>query len=253
MTANPPSTNQRLAVRQRPADQKPVMRQRWGGLLFLHWQVDPQEIQRRLPAGLHVDTFENKAWLGVVPFFMQRVRPVFLPPLPRLSWFLELNVRTYVHDSSGRPGVWFFSLDCNQPLAVEIARRRFHLPYEHASMHTAFRNSKVEYTCRRKNSDGQAATYEYPLPTHTKPADEGSLEWFLVERYLLFSSDRQGNLHSGQVHHTPYQIQQAPESTGSTLPLRWNNFTEPVIPPASTLIANPVDVEIFPLKACGKR
>ena len=118
------------------------MRQCWSGLLFLHWPVDPAMIQSRLPDGLFVDTYDNKAWLGVVPFFMDRVRPVMLPPVPGLSWFLELNVRTYVHDAQGRPGVWFFSLDCNQPLAVEIARRFFHLPYEHAAMKAARRGDQ---------------------------------------------------------------------------------------------------------------
>ncbi len=110
------------------------MRQRWTGLLFLHWPVEPALVAERLPAGLHVDTFEGNAWLGAVPFFMDRVRPVGTPPLPWLSWFMELNVRTYVHDDHGNAGVWFFSLDCNQPLAVEIARRSFHLPYQHAVM-----------------------------------------------------------------------------------------------------------------------
>ena len=110
------------------------MRQRWAGLLVLHWPIEISLIQDRLPPGLHVDTFNGQAWIGVVPFFMQRVRPTGLPPVPWLSWFLELNVRTYVHDDAGNPGVWFFSLDCNQPVAVEIARRAFHLPYQHAAM-----------------------------------------------------------------------------------------------------------------------
>ena len=112
-----PTAAQRLAARERPQG-FPVMRQRWSGLLFLHWPVEISLIQKRLPPGLHVDTFDGQAWLGVVPFFMQRVRPIGLPPVPWLSWFLELNVRTYVHDDAGNPGVWFFSLDCDQPVAV---------------------------------------------------------------------------------------------------------------------------------------
>ncbi len=92
----------RLALRELP-DAAPVGRQRWKDLLFLHWQVPVEAVQARLPEGLTLDVHEGAAWLGVVPFFMQRIRPVYLPPVPWLSWFLELNVRTYVHDREGRP------------------------------------------------------------------------------------------------------------------------------------------------------
>jgi hypothetical protein len=128
-----PTLNQRLAHRDKPSA-FPVMRQRWSRLLFLHWPMEPDVIQATLPPGLTVDTFDGRAWIGVVPFFMERIRPVFCPPVPGISWFLELNVRTYVHNEQGNSGVWFYSLDCNQPLAVEIARRLFHLPYQHAEM-----------------------------------------------------------------------------------------------------------------------
>lgn len=101
------------------------MRQRWEKLLFLHWAWDAAEVQRTLPLGLTVDTFEGRAWLGVVPFFMRDVRPAWVPSVPGISNFLELNVRTYVFDGRGRPGIWFYSLDCNQRLAVRAARTFF--------------------------------------------------------------------------------------------------------------------------------
>jgi uncharacterized protein YqjF (DUF2071 family) len=110
------------------------MRQRWDDLFFLHWEYSTVAIQARLPAGLTVDTFEGKAHLGVVGFRMNAVRPVGLPALPWLSYFNELNVRTYVRDAAGEPGVWFFSLDCDRYPAVAIARWGFGLPYEHAAL-----------------------------------------------------------------------------------------------------------------------
>lgn len=244
-----PLMEQREAVRARPAG-FPVMRQRWAGLGFFHWPVDPAVISARLPAGLHVDTFDGAAWLGVVPFFMHRVRPTLLPPVPWLSWFLELNVRTYVFDENGRPGVWFFSLDCNQPLAVEIARRFFHLPYEHAAMKSQMRDCGIHYECRRKSGDGVAA-FDYRVPQDPRPAVAGSLEWFLVERYLLFSVDRAGGLHVGQVHHAPYRIEAMDAAACSTLPLVWDGFAVPGDPPVSRLAAAAVDVEVFPLRGCG--
>ena len=110
------------------------MYQRWDDLLFLHWSYDPLAIQRTLPRGLTVDTFEGKAYIGIVPFFMRDVRPSFCPRLPGISDFLELNVRTYVYDEHGVPGVWFYSLDANQWLAVRAARRFFCLPYFDSKM-----------------------------------------------------------------------------------------------------------------------
>ena len=228
------------------------MRQRWAGLLFLHWAVDPALIAGRLPLGLSVDTFDGMAWLGVVPFYMKRVRPVGLPPVPWLSWFHELNVRTYVHDSEGNPGVWFFSLDCNQPIAVEIARRGFHLPYEHAAMSSVKSGVRIQYQSRRKCSDAKEVAFEYETPSATRPAEPGTLEWFLVERYLLFSSNPASDLFCGRVHHTPYQIAPAVCTRWSTEPLRLNGFPEPAEAPPSMLVAAPVDVTIFPLRRCKR-
>ena len=128
-----PTDAQRLAQRVQP-DSPVVMKQEWSHLLFLHWEMDPAIIQEQLPPGLTVDTYDGKAYLGVVPFHMDNVRPSFCPTVPGLSWFLELNLRTYVHDENGVPGVWFFALDCDQWLAVKLARGLFHLPYQHASM-----------------------------------------------------------------------------------------------------------------------
>ena len=122
---------ERLLVRGRPKT-KPVLQMQWKELLFLHWSWDAREIQATLPTGLFADTFDGKAWLAIVPFFMRKVHPMVLPCLPWLSNFLELNVRTYVHDGAGVPGVWFYSLVCNQPLVVELARRWYHLNYVHA-------------------------------------------------------------------------------------------------------------------------
>ena len=128
-----PTLEQRLSAREGGVGSA-VMYQRWSELLFLHWRWEVEDLQRRLPEGLHVDLHEGEAWLGVVPFFMDRVRPRFLPAVPWVSWFRELNVRTYVHDDEGRPGVWFFSLDCEQPVAVRLARWLFRLPYFDAAM-----------------------------------------------------------------------------------------------------------------------
>ncbi len=222
------------------------MKQRWSRLLFLHWRVEPELLRSLLPAGLHLDLHDGGAWLGVVPFFMERIRPLPLPPAPWLSWFLELNVRIYAHDDSGLPGVWFLSLDCNQPVAVALARRFFLLPYEHARMRAGGPMTDTEYRCLRRG-EREEAVFRYGPKGTPRQAEPGSLEFFLLERYLLFSG-RAGHLHHGQVHHPPYRWTEASCETWSTLPLKWNGLPEPGRTPDSALWAEPVDVEIFPLK-----
>src|SRR5262245_4554326 len=110
-----------------------AMRMSWHDLLFAHWPVPVAAMRALVPAPLEVDTFDGAAWIGVVPFRMTRVGPLWLPPIPGVSSFAELNVRTYV-TRDDKPGVWFFSLDAANPLAVRTARRFFHLPYFHAAM-----------------------------------------------------------------------------------------------------------------------
>lgn len=246
-TAGAPSLAQRIELTRRPAG-RTVGRQRWNHLLFAHWKVDPLAVQATLPRGLFVDTFGGAAYLGIVPFAMERVRPAWLPPLPWVSWFLELNVRTYVHDGNGRAGVWFYSLDCERALAVAIARRFFHLPYFHARMAADFLGRTIGYQCQRHAPAAGLCRYEWTPGASAAPVTPGSLDYFLVERYLLFSADAAGRLYSGRVHHAPYRVATPVVAECSAEPARLAGFhleDEPM----SLLSALPVDVSIFPLQS----
>jgi uncharacterized protein YqjF (DUF2071 family) len=110
-----------------------MLAMRWHDLLFMHWPMLHVALRALIPPELALDTFDGTAWIGVVPFRMNGVRPRGLPALPWLSVFPELNLRTYV-TTGGKPGVWFFSLDAANPVVVRLARKLFYLPYYDAHM-----------------------------------------------------------------------------------------------------------------------
>ncbi len=223
------------------------MYQQWRDLLFLHWEYSVAAIQTTLPKGLHVDTFDGKAYLGIVPFFMCNVRPRFFPAVPRLSQFMELNLRTYVHDDAGVPGVWFYSLDANQWLAVEIARRFFHLPYEHAAMESSrTRSGAILYRSLRRGSS-TPTVFEYAPGADVSPAAPGSLEFFLVERYRLFASAN-GRLFCGAVFHQPYPLCRASVTAWDDHLFALDGFSSSGRPPDHVVMSRGVDVTIFPLR-----
>jgi uncharacterized protein YqjF (DUF2071 family) len=226
------------------------MYQRWRHLLFLHWRFDPELVQSTLPPGLTLDTYDGSAWIGVVPFFMHDIRPWWFPTLPRISNFLELNLRTYVRDEHGTPGVWFYTLDCNQPLAVWWARTWFNLPYFHSRMKAeiAADSTRIRYeSCRRNAEPDLACRYEYQPIGPVRHAEPGSLEFFLVERYILFASLGQGRLASGQVHHIPYPIKDVEVATFDDHLLRLHGFAAKGY--FDHAVYSPgVTVEIFSLK-----
>ncbi len=180
------------------------MYQQWRSLLFVHWPIDADKLQPLIPSPLVVDQFDGKAWIGLVPFEMKNVRPKCLPPSPWLSTFAETNIRTYVRYNGSNPGVWFFSLDAANAVAVHIARTLFRLPYFKASMNLSVRDNVVSY-CGERND--RSAWYEVEAAFHGDfyNAMPGTLDHFLAERYLLFTENN-GRIYTGQVHHTPYPL-----------------------------------------------
>lgn len=247
-----PSESDRLAVRTRPAGRKPAMYQRWDDLLFLHWSYAPMAIQSTLPRGLTVDTFEGKAYIGIVPFFMRDVRPSFCPRLPGFSDFLELNVRTYVYNEQSVPGVWFYSLDANQPLAVRAARRFFRLPYFHSRM-KADKNAttaEIRYLSHRRGAqDNLSSCFQYHPNGDIRLAIPGTLEFFLIERYVLFArSAGQARLWSGRVHHQPYPLVNARVTEWDDAAFELDGFKRTGRDADHVVMSPGVAVEVFALQ-----
>jgi uncharacterized protein len=186
-----------------------VMTQTWHDLLFAHWPVDPRKLRSKVPSAFEVDLFDGIAWLGIVPFHMTNVAPRGVPSLPWISEFPELNVRTYVrvHD---RPGVYFFSLDAGSTLAVRAARKLLNLPYYSASMTVTPLGDGIEYQSLREDDSSDASLSANYRPVGTRfHAVDGSLEYFLTERYCLYNLDHKDAPYRLEIHHPPWPLQVA--------------------------------------------
>jgi uncharacterized protein YqjF (DUF2071 family) len=209
MRAKTITENDRLAIRSRPSA-SPVMYQTWGKLLFMHWAIDPQLLRPLIPRQLEIDTYDNKAWLGITPFTMWNVRPVWLPSVPGLSEAHELNVRTYVY-RDGVPGVWFLSLDINHTLAAWAARAGYHLPYYVADISLKQEQQRIIYNLKRDQADAPDAAFHatWMIGDRLGEAQPGSLEFFLIERYCLFAADSAGDLYKARIWHHPWPLQSA--------------------------------------------
>jgi uncharacterized protein len=184
------------------------MTQRWTNLLFAHWKVDPRVVASKIPKGLALDERNGGAWIAVTPFVIRRLRFRGLPPIPGVSRFPELNVRTYVTAKDG-PGVWFFSLDAGSPLAVFFARHLYHLPYFAARMAAVTRGGAISYRSSR-DEPGQDAEFlaDYEPVGDPFRAAPGSLEEWLTARYRLYAAEA-GKLYRAEIAHEPWTLQRA--------------------------------------------
>ena len=192
-----------------------TMMQRWNDLLFAHWPVPAAKLGSLLPSGLEADTFDGSAWVGVVPFAMDRVQFRGAPRIPAAGRFPELNLRTYVRErNTNRAGVYFFALEASNPLAVIFAHTFFHLPYHWARMSIKQREDR-EFTYR---SERLLSTQPVRFRAHYRSLNQvrdseqsqpGTIEHFLTERYCLFTANRAGQLLRGDIHHMPWPLETA--------------------------------------------
>ena len=225
-----------------------VMGQTWIDLLFAHWPVPPEWLRPAVPDALPIDTFEGSAWLGITPFEVVGARPRGLPPLPWLSRFPELNVRTYV-TVGGRPGIWFLSLDAARALAVHGARRTYRLPYHHARMEITRADGRITYRSASASAERPRAALDVTYGPTGAPASPraGTLEHFLTERYALYAVDAGHRLHRAEIHHAPWPLQPA------SAELRGNTMTAPYglrLPSVEPLLHYSArqDVAVWPLR-----
>jgi uncharacterized protein YqjF (DUF2071 family) len=235
----------------RPSGQ-PLMHQSWGKLLFMHWPIAEDQVRTLIPAELEIDTFDGHAWIAVVPFTMwdTRALPPYVPAVPGLSAMHELNVRTYVRHN-GEPGVWFFSLDCNSRAAVWGARISYHLPYYNADIELVQQGETIDYWLQRR--DKPAAEFHgrwtigEPLPV-THP---DSLEFFLTERYCLYSKHSE-DLYQARIHHQPWPLRRASLASFKSTMIEAQGLQAPAGDPLLHY-AEEISVDIWALKKIGMR
>ena len=198
-------------------DEAPVMTQNWTNLLFSHAPIDPEVIAKHLPPGLSLETYDHQAWIGFVPFQMQRVRFSDWRRIYPQPDFLETNLRTYVRHPVHGSGVWFFSLDASAYLPCLAARISFGLPYLYSGLAAAVNEVQIAYYGTRtdrqrlpgvyeKPSRGFRYTAEFQRGSNPELASARSLDQWLLERYRLFSADAKGNIMTARVWHEPYKV-----------------------------------------------
>jgi uncharacterized protein YqjF (DUF2071 family) len=237
------------------------MNMRWHTLLFMHWPVPAEALRPFIPAQLPIDIFDGSAWIGVVPFTMSHVYPTLAPvSVPKLSAFAELNVRTYV-TLDGKPGVWFVSLDCENKIAVRLARQFFHLPYMDAVMKCEQlplplgegwgEGGGITYSSQRihKGEPPAELVMRYRPAGPVMNAMPGSLEYFLTARYCLYSADKQQNIYRCEIDHGPWPLQPAACEVERNTMTEQIHLTLPAMQP-HLLYAHQVDMVAWTLQKC---
>lgn len=237
-----------VAHRPHPMPRTPwVMTQTWHDLLFLHWPVEERMLRARMPAGLEPDLHDGQAYVAITPFHMTNMAPRGIPAIPGVSNMPELNVRTYV-TVNGVPGVYFFSLDAGNPLAVGAARSMFFLPYHTAKMSVEERDGWIHYRSRRSGRASQPAELRgrYRGVGAPEPPASGSLEYFLTERYCLYTFDSSFHLYRVEIHHGPWSLALAEAEIDVNTMADANGIRLPAVSPLAHF-AKRQDTVVWPL------
>ena len=222
-----------------------IMAQRWSDLLFAHWPLPLDAVRPLVPSALPIDTYDGSAWLSIASFYLSHLRPRYVPALPWVSEFPELNVRTYV-TSGGKPGVYFFSLDAGSAFAVEAARALYHLPYLRADM-SAGRASDgmVMYESRRTDRRGKPAAFraKYRPVGPVARSTPGTLDHWLTERYCLYAVSRRSRVYRAEIHHHQWPLQPVEAEIETNTMAAAAGFT--VAGPSRLAFAPTIDVVVW--------
>jgi uncharacterized protein len=232
-----------LSLRERPSGW-PVLHQRWQDLVLLHWRLTPGEVRSKVPEALELDLFDGTAWASVVAFTVTRMRPSLLPPIPGLSDAHQVNVRTYVR-RDGVPGLWFFSLDADNALAVSAARWTYSLPYYGARMTVTRDDGAMMFRCERTDPRAPPATFDaaWTLGESLGSPKPETVDSFLLDRYVLYAGS--GATLRARIHHRPWPLRRAALTRLSSTMLESVRVAHASEPSLIHAQAQPFDVAIW--------
>ena len=188
-------------------ERKYALKQNWSNLTFMHWEIEPKLLQKHIPKDLELDLFNGKAYVGTIPFSMEKVRPRNIPAISYISNFPEFNVRTYV-TKNGKSGVFFLTLDAQSWITCTYAPLAYGLPYKYAKCIMEVSNSDRYYWKSKRSENGIGIEGESIANGSILKAKKGSLEEFLFERYCLYVSYR-GEIHRAYTCHEPWEYRDA--------------------------------------------
>lgn len=187
-----------------------VQKHTWANILFAHWPVPAEVLAPLVPSPLQIDTWEGSAWVGITPFCIQGARLRGVPPVPFLSTFPEVDVRTYVR-REGVPAVFYFSMNAPNPVIAAAARLAYHMPYVAAEVGSSADGDRISVRSLRVGGEGPAADWDSTHWPVSEPfrAEPGAREYFLIERWALYTVDREGHLYRTDIHRQPWPVQRA--------------------------------------------
>jgi hypothetical protein len=214
-----------------------LLSMRWRDGLFAHWPVDASTVEAHLPSGLDVATYDGEAWLGIVAFVMEDIRPAG-SPVGRT--FPEVNLRTYV-TRDGESGVYFFSLDADDRLSVSLARSTYALPYYRARIDVERDDGGLRLRSERTHPGEPRARLDvsYRADGESFVPEPGSLPAFLAENYRFYTRGRR--LYRGDISHDPWRLAPGAATLHEESLFRAAGFEAPSTEPL-VHVAEPLDV-----------
>lgn len=229
-----------------------LMKQGWNDLLCAHWPVDTEDLLPHIPRGLELELWEGRPWISLIPFRLSPLRVRCTPPLPFVSDFLELNVRTYV-TRNGKPGILFLNLEASSKLAVAGARTLAHLPYHHARMSISKDDfESFRYVSVRKHPHADDVVFKgtyKPVNDKVFHAQPGTLIHWLTERYCLYTTSPSGEILEGDIHHFPWPLQEAELQLDTNTMTNYHGF-KLADSPSIVTYAKRLEVLFWALRKC---
>lgn len=168
--------------------------------MFLHWKVPYDSLRKLVPQKLNLDTFEGTAYVSLVAFTMQKIRPRNLPAIKFISDFDEINIRTYI-DNDNKKGVYFLNIEAGKQLSVTIAKLLSGLPYEKSSIQRATENYK-------SSNDKKNFSFDTEFEIKKQFIQKTELDTWLTERYCLYLNKAE-TIYRYDIHHKEWEIKNA--------------------------------------------